>query len=154
MAEAVWKLICPLSESLAQDCTRPDTCSMLIGQAKRGRVLVSTQRDSVAACGLSRASSGCYRVSTACVLQPSTTCSLCAADQVAPGRRQQARPIGPVGVGLVVFASSGPSHHGRIHRSTIVSRPLSDRIAEHWANEMPSPHCADGISVRTGASGG
>ena len=95
-----------------------------------------------------------HRVSTACVLQPSTTCSLCAADQVAPGRRQQARPIGPVGVGLVGFASSGPSHHGRIHRSTIVSRPLSDRIAEHWANEMPSPHCADGIRVRTGASGG
>ncbi len=38
---------------------QPDTCSMLIGQAKRGRALVSTQRDSVAACGLSRASSGC-----------------------------------------------------------------------------------------------
>ena len=143
MAEAVWKLICPLSESLVQDCTQPDTCSMLIGQAKRGRVLVSTQTDSVARCGLSRASSGCIERRLPACYQ-SVCCRSGRARQTAAGEAHRSRR----GQSCCVCFFR-PSHHGHIHRSTIVSRPLSDRIAEHWANEMPSTHRADGISVRT-----
>src|SRR4051812_1424651 len=122
MAEAVWKLICPLSESLAQDLhsarylldadwtgeTWP--CSRVNADRLGGRLWPHPDASSV----------DCLRVT-----------SLCAADQVAPGRRQQARPIGPVGVGLVVFASSGRRIMAVFigPQSTVVSRPQSDRIA-------------------------
>lgn len=92
-----------------------------------------------------------HRVSTACVLPAqhnlqSVCCRSGRARQTAAGEAHRSRRGRSC---CVCFFRS--SHHGRIHRSTIVSRPVSDRIAEHWANEMPSPHCADGISVRTGA---
>ena len=137
MAEAVWKLICSLSESLAQDCTQPDTCSMLIGQAKRGRVLVSTQRDSVAACGLSRASSGCIECRLPACYSPAqpAVCVLPIRSRQADGsRRSPSVPSGSVLLCLLLqVLASWP--YSPVHNSLETSvrsdrRALGERDAE------------------------